>query len=206
MVTLNQTTVIIPASGQSVRFGASNKLLSELAGKPLAQHAIDCAANIGFSNKIAVIPRDKTALWELFKAAGFDCIHNPAPERGMGHSLALGAKACQTQRAVVMLADMPLVPTGHIHALLDALGDNPVVFTQSASVVHPPAALGSVGLDALRHSDGDQGLRDWTVAAKTVALDPALTQDIDTPESLDVVRRNWDVLYRQSLAADVARR
>ena len=206
MVLRVQTTVIIPASGQSARFGAGNKLLSELAGKPLVQHVIDTVADVGFCRKIAVIPHSDKTLWALFQDAGFDCINNASPDYGMGYSLALGAKACLTDRAVVMLADMPLIPPAHIQALIEALGDDPVVFTQCGDAVHPPAALGPVGLAALRGRGGDQGLRGWTSTAKTLSLAPGLGQDIDTPDDLAAIEGNWDALTSLRLAVDAARK
>lgn len=171
-----------------MRFGAEDKLLAPLAGQLLLGHVIETAASIPFGRRIAVVPHDDTARRALFAAAGFDVIDNPKPELGMGHSLSLAANMCRSEQAVVMLADMPLIPAAHIRALMAVGG---TVFTQAANTAQPPVCLSRRAIETLRHANGDEGLRGLRGDAATLTLPDALARDVDTVEDLTSLSDNW---------------
>lgn len=179
-------TLLIPASGLSRRFGEADKLLADLGGQPLAQYVIDTSAKVGFTRRVAVVPKGDAARRELFISSGFDVLDNPAPEAGQGASIALAMKDIQTPAVCIMLADMPFVPAKHIEYLLQCLGKNMSIYSAIDGVSQPPAVFSGQAVEALRFVSGDRGMRGETQShdRKTVPLEACFGQDIDTPQDL----------------------
>ena len=87
---LTDVSAIVLASGASTRFGANDKLLAPLGGKPVAQYAAECLANVALKNRFLVAPGDSVDLQKLYKELGFKIIINPSPELGQDNSLVIG--------------------------------------------------------------------------------------------------------------------
>lgn len=178
--------VVLLAAGRSERFGA-NKLGAPLAGRPLAHHAAAMLSGLGFAHRIAVSGPATPRLAPL----GFHCVPLDPPGAPQSRSIALGVTeaARRGARAVLIaLADMPLVPARHVTALVEAFEGTPLA-TLAGAVPMPPAIFGRAAFPALMALDGDRGARDLLRAADTLALDPALALDIDTPADLAVAER-----------------
>ena len=101
----------------------------------------------------------------------------------MAEAQRLGARA-----VLVALADMPLVPPAHVIALVEAFEGTPVA-TLAGAVPMPPAIFGRAAFPALLALGGDRGARDLLRRADTLALDPALALDVDTPADLATAER-----------------
>ena len=80
-------SLVVLAAGASRRFGAANKLLQLLDGKPLLCHTLELAAALPVMQRAAVCSVETAPLAE---AAGFTVLLNPQPELGQSHSLRLG--------------------------------------------------------------------------------------------------------------------
>ena len=85
-------SLVVLAAGASRRFGAANKLLQLLDGKPLLCHTLELAAALPVMQRTAVCSVETAP---LAKAAGFTVLLNPQPELGQSHSLRLGLAACR---------------------------------------------------------------------------------------------------------------
>ena len=136
--TKGKTGVVLLAAGQGKRFGG-DKLTAGFRGRPLWEWAAETAENVAFSERILVVGPDSAITgspeWKLAV--------NHAPGRGMGTSIATGARALtDSDRVVIMLADMPLVSRAHIVRLLaaqdtaftrypDGSAGCPAIFTRS---------------------------------------------------------------------------
>lgn len=179
-------TLIIPASGLSVRFGGEDKLLADFRGQSLAAHAAQTALDTGFASMIAVVPNRSVVLAQIFAARGFDIVKNPNPEHGQVNSIRLGISRCHetVQSVCIMLADMPLVPCSHLKALLKAAPENGVIKTLYEGHTQPPAVFTGT---ALRRWVKPNSLIDTpeTLNATTVLpLETPLGADVDTPADL----------------------
>lgn len=173
--------LVLLAGGQSVRFGGP-KLIAPLAGKPLALHAAEMLAALPFAARYAVVGPDVPDLGAL----GYQTVPLAPPGAKQARSLALGVAAAQAgggRAVLVALADMPLVPAGHIHALISQF-DGDRIATAASGVTMPPAVFGAQHFAALTALDGDRGGAVHLRGAPAVSLDPALALDVDKPEDL----------------------
>lgn len=189
MIDAGQTAAILLAAGQSLRFGADDKLLAPLAGEPLALHAARSIVELAPGRRIAVCHAAGGALARRLDAMGFMVVANPHPERGLSQSLARGiAEAARGPEAaaLVCLADMPFVGIGHLRALLAAFDPvaAPVVGSTSHGVPMPPALFARSMFDPLRRAEGDSGGKALLANAMLVPADAAELADIDRPEDL----------------------
>lgn len=187
MVEPNQGAVVVLAAGLSRRFGAGDKLLADLDGRPLAQHCAETLFRIGFAQHIAVC-QDGTPLAALFADRKFSVVINPDSAQGQASSLALGVAEAASQGAsfvLICLADMPFVTAGHLLCLFDALEQSPNGI--AASAAHPdgpptpPAIFAAQHFPELAALTGDQGARYLLRQAQIVIVPQSELADFDTP-------------------------
>lgn len=174
------------AAGAARRFGG-DKLLAEFRGRPLAAHAADTLAGMGFDHLIAACPADSAARVGLFTSRGFEIVWVEHPEDGMGRSLAIGAaRALElgAEALLVCLADMPNVDRGHLERVLAAYDGATSVATEVDGIRMPPALFPKALFPALVALTGDSGAKPLLRGARLVAADAATAVDIDTADDL----------------------
>lgn len=118
------TAIAVMAAGESRRFDGC-KLLAEVQGKPLLQHAVELAQSVAPKSLLVI-----TGAWhpELLIAqresrlSPIALIHNPRWEEGLGSSIAFACEQLppDTDRLMVLLADQIALQTDHLHQLLEA--------------------------------------------------------------------------------------
>jgi len=176
-IAIERATVILLAAGRGERFGG-DKLTTPFRGRPLGEHAAAMLGSMPFAAHIAVTGPSAVDLGAL----GFDCRRAPA-DAPMSVSLKLGvaaAEATDCDACLIALADMPLVPEGHILALL-AAHDGALTATLSGDTRMVPALIGRRAFPLIAALSGDQGARALLREAPGVAAPPAWLVDIDTP-------------------------
>lgn len=189
MVEAANIAAILLAAGTSQRFGAEDKLLAPLAGEPLALHAARHIVELAPRRRIAVCRDDDGPLAQLLAAHGFEIVANPHPEYGMSRSLSFGiAEAAQGPNvaAMVCLADMPFVGTGHLRNLIarfDAV-EAPVVASTNGDATMPPALFARALFEKLRGGKGDRGGKALLADAALVKAHADALMDIDRPGDL----------------------
>jgi molybdenum cofactor cytidylyltransferase len=181
--------VILLAAGISRRFGSDDKLLAPLAGEPLALHAARHIALLAPRRRIAVCRDDRGALAQLLAAHGFEIVANPRPEHGLSRSLSCGiAEAARgpDAAAMVCLADMPFVGTGHLRKLIARFDpvEAPVVASTNGDAVMPPALFARALFDKLRSGEGDRGGKALLADAALVPAPAGELVDIDRADDL----------------------
>jgi molybdenum cofactor cytidylyltransferase len=178
--------VVLLAAGLSRRFGAADKLLAPLAGKPLIQHSLDLLARFAFGERLAVVRDGAPELAGLLSGAGWRLVVNPAPERGKGSSLALGIGAIERMdAALIWLADMPVVPAAHVQALLEK--DGPIVASRQDGVNQPPALFRKAHFPTLMECRDDAGPRALMRLAAGIDASSQDLHDVDREEDLHPV-------------------
>jgi len=183
--------VAILAAGQSRRFGDQDKLLAPLDGKPLGLHVCDTLAPLGFDHRWVIAADPTHPCADGWNHAGFAAVANPQADIGMGTSVALAAQLARGVEAdalLICLADMPLVPREHFHAMLDraqTARTEAVCASSDGASRLPPVLFGRERFLALTGLSGDEGGRALLADAQVLECSPELLVDIDTPEALE---------------------
>ncbi|MBM3606658.1 MAG: nucleotidyltransferase family protein [Alphaproteobacteria bacterium] len=169
---------LLLAAGASRRFGAADKLLAQLQGRPLVAHAAEALRRAPLHRRIAVISNAALAP----HLAGFDLVQIAQGQQS--DSLRAGLAAAGTpDRLLVALGDMPDVTADHLAQVLDAADDDLPSASHDGNAALPPACFPAGLLPALAALRGDQGagrlLRDLPPTHLVQA--PILLRDIDLP-------------------------
>lgn len=198
----NETGVLLLAAGFSRRFG-DIKLQARLRnGSSVFEQTL--ARIAAATPRILVVTRpDLTAvplaIRRLVESPGLDrpgerlridAVQCPDAHLGMGHTLAFGmAHLADWKSCLVCLGDMPFIATATYAQMLAALHHDTILLPQYEGEVGNPVGFGCDFFPALRAVHGDTGGRDVVRANRErvqilAVNDPAILQDIDTPEDL----------------------
>ncbi|WP_378944673.1 NTP transferase domain-containing protein [Paracoccus sp. R86501] len=174
-------TGLLLAAGASRRFGPEDKLLAGYRGRPLVSYAADAMRAADLDDRVAVVTNDAVAA----HLQGFRIIRIEQGQQS--DSLRAGLAAVgDPDRLLIALADMPLVTTAHLDAVLKLARDDAIAASHDGSTALPPACFPRSKLPALATLKGDQGagrlLRDLPQDAFVHA--PDLLIDIDTRHDL----------------------
>ncbi len=190
---------LVLAAGASSRFG-SPKLLAELHGRPVLQHALDAVADAGLDQVVVVLGAEWAAVEAAMAWRGERRVVNPRPQDGLSSSLRVGLDAAVevpgADAVLVVLGDQPMVRPGVIRAILTVAASPAAV---GADFVRPRyAADGAPNPVLMRRSAWAlaAGLeQDWGLAALMreqpdrvleVPVEGA-NPDVDTPDDLAAV-------------------
>jgi molybdenum cofactor cytidylyltransferase len=185
---------VVLAAGRSSRMGGPNKLLAEIAHRPLVRIAAEEALASRARPVIVVAGHQRREIEKVLAGLPLRIVHNPDFADGLGSSLKAGIAAvpADADGAVVCLGDMPQIDASLIDRLIAAFDPdrgalvivptfegkrgNPVLWSRRF-FSDLMAITGDVGA---RHLIGRHGeaVLEVPVEAKAVLT------DIDTPEAL----------------------
>ena len=182
---------VVLAAGTSSRFG-STKQLTEVAGKPLPQHAIDALVDAGVDEIVIVTGHDATAVEAaLTLPRGARFVVNPAYRDGQATSLAAALHVLDdaSEAAVVLMADQPGVTAEAVRALVARFrATRAQIVRVTYRDVPGPSLLSREIYAEAGHLSGDVGARvliashpEWV---EEVPIDAEVPRDIDTPDDL----------------------
>jgi molybdenum cofactor cytidylyltransferase len=188
--------IVVLAAGSASRFGRP-KLLEELDGRPLVQHALASARSAALGPVYLVTGHDDAAVRHAASGLADRVVFNPSYADGMGTSIACGVTACRevADAILLMLADQPHIGETHLRQLADTWSgaSNEIVASAFADVLGPPVLFGNAAFEELAALEGDRGakslLRDERFTVRSVRCDAA-GLDIDTEADLDAARRD----------------
>ena len=163
--------VALLAAGRGTRFGG-NKLETACAGKPLGRWAIEAIEEAGLGPGTVVTGPEGASF-----APGWTTLVNPAPEEGLGTSLALAARA---------------TTSGYLRELAETPA--PAATRQSDGRAGVPALLGRALIERAARLTGDRGAGQLLGGATLLDPPPAMLRDVDTPEDLAEVERQLSAL------------
>lgn len=203
---------IVLAAGAASRFEGGAKLQREIAGNSILGWALDAVTSAGIDDVIVVADLHDRATQELAAARGARLVLNPAPEGGLGRSLACGVAALvpATRGVFVCLGDMPFVRRATYRLMIERFGagDGTLV---PPDIVAPachgrrgnPVLFGPRFYAALGRLDGDRGARRLLAAAGAALTvvetgDPGVVTDIDTLADLAAAQALIDQLGRSA--------
>jgi len=191
---------VILAAGRSTRMGGPNKLLAELAGKPLVRTVTEQALASGASGVIVVTGHQAGEVEKALAGLKVKFVHNPDFAAGLASSVKTGIAAvpANADGAVVCLGDMPLIDARLIDRLIEAFAPD------RGDLIAVPVSDGRRGnpvlwsrrfFTELMALDGDIGARHLIARhAEVVAEVPVEGHgaflDIDTPEALAAAQQH----------------
>jgi molybdenum cofactor cytidylyltransferase len=193
-----KVAAVVLAAGRSTRMGGPNKLVQEIAGRPLVRIAVEAALGSRARPVIVVTGHDRESVAKAVAGLDVRLVHNPDFAKGLSTSLKAGLAAVpeDVDAAVVCLADMPQVSSGLIDRLIAAFDPE-----KGAPIVAPvidgqrgnPVLWSRRFFAELMTLDGDIGARHvllrYPEAVAEVAFEgEAALLDVDTPDALAQAR------------------
>ena len=199
-----RVTVIVAAAGEARRFG-SPKLLAPLHGEPLIRHTLKAVLAVT-EDVIVVLGHHAAGVREAVEGLPVRLATNPDPSRGMGSSIAAGARAlpADANATIIVLADQPALPPSLLPRLIGAWRESgkAIVVPEFRGQQMPPVLFDASVFAELREADGERGARMIVerepARVEVVRIDQQAPLDVDSPGDLeDVGRRSkaggdWD--------------
>ncbi|HWD64686.1 MAG TPA: nucleotidyltransferase family protein [Solirubrobacteraceae bacterium] len=180
---------LILAGGAGTRFGQGPKLLADLNGRPLLEHAIEAMISVEeLPVVVVVLGAQADRLLEEVEFGRSIPVVCPDWDQGLSASLRTGAAAISgAERVVVTLGDSPTITSAVVRRFLDAPAGSRA--TYGGTPGHP-VVIGPEQLSRLAKLRGDAGARDLIAGAAVIECgDLASGRDVDTPADLATLRR-----------------
>ena len=175
---------LVLAGGESRRMGAP-KLALEFEGKTLLVRAAETALQVT-PHVVVVVGAYAELYTPLAIEAGAEVVVNSEWREGLASSLRAGVAALptETEAALVLLGDQPLVPVEHFEKLLETyrLSAAPLVFSTYDGVRGAPTLIDHSLFGAVQTLTGDTGARALQDLAEVAEVRLATAFDVDTPE------------------------
>ena len=193
------TAALILAAGRSTRMGPENKLLMEVARKPMVRHMVEAALGSQASDIIVVTGHEAESVEEALAGLDVRFVRNEDYAEGISTSLRAGMSAvdAETDGVIVCLGDMPAVKSEHLDRLIAAFDPSenraicvPVMDGRRGN----PVLWGRDFFEDMAAVKGDVGARhligmhDDRVCEVSFGDDGVLA-DVDTPEMIDAMRQ-----------------
>lgn len=183
---------VLLAAGTGSRFADGNKLLADVAGRPVVVRAADALLESAVDDAVAVTGHRAADVADVLDPLGLRTIHNPAFEDGQSASVRRGVEVARLYDAdavLFALGDMPCVRSRTINALCNAYatGDADAVVPTVEGERGNPVVFGESHFDALAAVSGDEGGRHVLADADSARIetaDPGVRFDVDTREDL----------------------
>jgi CTP:molybdopterin cytidylyltransferase MocA len=182
------TAGLILAAGAGTRFGEQPKLLAEVEGRPLLEHAIRAQCGVPQLERIVVVLGAHAAgLLASVDFAGAEPVICEDWRDGQATSLRCGVQALGgAEKVIVTLGDEPLMTSEVIARFLDQPGGARAVYRGRPG---HPAVLGPEQLRAVQQLSGDHGASELLGGPLIECGERGdLGRDVDTPEDLEAIR------------------
>jgi molybdenum cofactor cytidylyltransferase len=189
---------IVLAAGRSTRMGGPNKLVAELAGKPLVRIAAEQALASRAKPVIVVTGHQRDKVEAALAGLPVRLVHNPDFADGLGSSVKAGIAAApaSVDGAIICLADMPQVDAALIDRLIAAFAP------ERGALAVVPTIEGKRGnpvlwsrrfFPELMAIEGDVGARNLIARYGEAVIEVPVTgkgafTDVDTQEALAGLR------------------
>ncbi len=178
--------------------GWRNKLLIEIAGRPIIAHTVDAVIDSKATDVIVVTGYQRSRLEHALHGKRVRFVHNANYRHGLSSSLRCGLATLgpHCAAALICLGDMPLVTSRDIDRLISAFQQLPqpeVCACTFAGARGHPVILPRAILPDLAGLQGDVGAQQW-IARNSNRLHgvnmktDAVLADIDSPRSLHRLR------------------
>jgi len=201
---------VVLAGGRSTRFGAENKALATLDGRPLVDRAVGAVAEATDGTPILSVATDAQAdrLASALRNRAVETVYDSTAHAGPLAGLSTAVETVEAPWLFVCACDMPLVSADSVGALAarlegaDSAGEPdavvPVVdgYDQPLHALYRRSAL-VAALDELAENDAMMALLDRLTVERVEASDAnaalaAATTNVNTKADLETVRDRQD--------------
>jgi len=180
---------LILAAGKGNRFGAEPKLLAELDGRPLLEHAIQAQSGVPELERIVVVlGAHADALRSRVDFGRAEAVVCDEWSEGQAASLRRGlTELAHAEKVIVTLGDEPLITTELVARFV---AEPPGTRATYGGRPGHPVVLGPEQIVALASLTGDRGARDLLRGGRKLECGERgdLPRDVDTPEDLEAIR------------------
>lgn len=184
-----RTGFIMLAAGASNRFESGDKLLADLAGQSVLSRSSNSLVEQAPGSAVAVVAPNDARRTEILQQAGWDIIINPAANDGQATSITCAMAHLQAQpnidQVIILLGDMPCVPSSHISELLEqaSMASCSAIMSDNGENLSPPALFKRKWFKVLSEISGDRGAKsvyqEIAVDKTTIKLAADAGLDID---------------------------
>lgn len=184
---------IILAAGSSERMGRPKQLIP-FRGQALILHSIHAALNSMAAPVLVVIGSNHPEIRKLYSELPVQSVINENWESGMGSSIKAGIKRLQefdpeTEGAIIMAADQPLITGDHINEFCRLLNkyDERIICARYNNILGIPTLFEVSLFQEILQIDNNHGakgiIRDRHNDVRPVDL-PVAAVDMDKPEDI----------------------
>jgi len=185
---------IVLAAGGSSRIEGQNKLLMEVAGKPVLVWVVEAALSVDLEPVIVVTGCDANTVGEILDEMPVSIVLNNRWQEGMSTSFspAVNALPSETQGVMIVLGDMPAVEKSIIKKLVSQFADSggeKIVYPVFKGQQGLPVVFPRRFFTELTELSGDRGAKSILKDHPDVVLEvevnsPSVLMDIDTEDDL----------------------
>jgi molybdenum cofactor cytidylyltransferase len=179
---------LILAAGAGSRFGAHSKLLAELEGRPLLEHAVRAACGVAELERVVVVlgfcADDVLDRMRFGRAEPVICTDW---SDGLSASLRCGLDALGgASKVIVTLGDQPLITSAAIARFLEEPGGARAAYRGAPG---HPVVLERAQMEAVSRLGGDVGARAILRGGPLIECSGLCSgADVDTPGDLETIR------------------
>ena len=184
---------VVMAAGSARRFG-DNKLASQLRGRSLILRALEAVPTELLDT---VVVTQYPEVMRLAREFRFAAVHNPHPEEGLSHTIALGLTGLRDCAGVLFLvADQPLLRRESVEQLIQAWREQPerIAALSHGGIRGNPCLFPARFFPELLELRGDQGgsavIRQHEDQLLLLEVPEAELADVDTQTDLEALREN----------------
>jgi molybdenum cofactor cytidylyltransferase len=188
---MNRCAILLPAAGASSRMRGGDKLLEQVAKKPVLREMVQRALDTSTLLAVTLRP-DDPARHAALDGLPVQRIMIPDAPEGMAASLragALWAASTEATALMIVLPDMPGITVEDLHSMIAAHAltpDTPLRASSADGTPGHPVILPRTFWGRMAHLRGDEGARQLFATHPPVLHrleDARATQDLDTPEA-----------------------
>ncbi len=189
---------VVLAAGRSTRMGRSNKLLMDVARKPMVRHVVEAALGSQAGRVVVVTGHEAPAVERALEGLDITFAHNPDFADGMSTSMKSGLDVLgdDIDGALFCLGDMPAIQSVHLDRLIAAFNSE-----EGREICVPltdgkrgnPVLWGARFFDDMKQVMGDVGARHLIGVHEEKVCeidfdDDSVLTDVDTPGMMDEYR------------------
>lgn len=187
--------IIYMAAGNSTRFGAENKLLHEIDGKPMFLHGLSLLLQLVQARQdctLTVVTRYTEIMEEMkqhTQSPRVRAVHSPESVNGISYTVQAGVRSVlplqDTDTLLFVVADQPYLSRATVEALLQAGQASPLACVRSGDRLGNPVLFSARFAPELLALTGDHGgrtvLRRHAALCAFVRCDARELVDFDVP-------------------------